>query len=320
MGKKQNLSYELTKNALEGLEDNRTKSSYKRHVKEFARWAKDQGLRDVSDVSVVVIQRYECKLEREGYGASTIHSKLAPVCRSVGISMGDISKPKRGAQTITRSRGDEEVNPQGKRELASDRYKHLVDFQRAVGIRRRELSRLTGDCLVRDESGYLCVQVKRGKGGKEQLQRISKQDLGLVKSYFQGRGPEEKIFAEDELKNHIDLHGIRASHAREREQFYEEKLKAPEARKRMREELMARWDRFHSPDTLQGGKEAYKRMREAFKKEIESDKPYKLRGENKARAEALGRPTEYDRLALMAVSVFHLSHWRLSVTAVNYLV
>ena len=320
MGKKKSLSYELTQNALRGLEDNRTKTSYKRHIKEFARWCKENGLREVSDVSVVEVQRYEGKLEREGYGASTIHSKLAPVCRALDVSMGDISKPKRGAQTITRSRGDEEINPQGKRELESDRYKRLVDFQRAVGIRRRELSRLTGDCLVRDESGYLCVHVKRGKGGKEQLQRISKQDLDLVKSYFQEREPEEKIFSEDELKNHIDLHGIRASHARERESFYEEKLKNPKARETMRKELMARWDRFHSPDKLQGGDKAYKRMREAFKKEIESDKPYKLRGKNKTRAEALGRPTEYDRLALMAVSVFHLSHWRLSVTAVNYLV
>lgn len=32
-----------------------------------------------------------------------------------------------------------------------------------------------------------------------------------------------------------------------------------------------------------------------------------------------GLLTEYNRLALMAVSVFHLSHWRLDVTVSNYL-
>ena len=30
-------------------------------------------------------------------------------------------------------------------------------------------------------------------------------------------------------------------------------------------------------------------------------------------------PTAYNRLALMAVSVFHLSHWRLDVTVCNYI-
>jgi hypothetical protein len=318
---KQHLAYNLCQSAhLGALENDRTIRQYKRNIKIFGRWAREQGLREVSEVTTEIVQRYEEELERYGLSASTIHSRLAPVCRAMDISMADVVKPKRSARTLTRSRGDEDVNRQGKRELENPKYERLVEFQRAVGIRRRELSRLTGDCLVHDESGYLCVHVKRGKGGKEQLQRIAKKDIELVKSYFKGLEPDEKLFCEDEMKNHIDLHGIRASHAREREQFYEEKLKTPEARKRMREELMARWEHFHSPDNLQGGKEAYDRMREAFKAEIEKDTPYKLRGENKARAEALGRPTEYDRLALMAVSVFHLSHWRLSVTAVNYLV
>ena len=37
-------------------------------------------------------------------------------------------------------------------------------------------------------------------------------------------------------------------------------------------------------------------------------------------ARAAGVPTEYSRLALLAVSVFHLSHWRLDVTVTNYLI
>ena len=46
---------------------------------------------------------------------------------------------------------------------------------------------------------------------------------------------------------------------------------------------------------------------------------YRVRGENKKLAIRKGLPTEYNRLALMAVSVFHLSHWRLDVTVSNYL-
>ena len=48
--------------------------------------------------------------------------------------------------------------------------------------------------------------------------------------------------------------------------------------------------------------------------------PYKLRGENRQKAIEQGKETEYNRLALMMVSVFHLSHWRLDVTVTNYLI
>lgn len=51
-----------------------------------------------------------------------------------------------------------------------------------------------------------------------------------------------------------------------------------------------------------------------------NEKPYKLRGENRQKAIEQGKETEYNRLALMMVSVFHLSHWRLDVTVTNYLI
>ena len=47
---------------------------------------------------------------------------------------------------------------------------------------------------------------------------------------------------------------------------------------------------------------------------------YSLRGELRARAQALGRPTEYDRTALMCVSVWHLAHWRAEVTVSHYMI
>lgn len=50
------------------------------------------------------------------------------------------------------------------------------------------------------------------------------------------------------------------------------------------------------------------------------DDVYKLRGGNLQKAISEGKPTEYNRLALMAVSVLHLSHWRLDVTVTNYMI
>ncbi len=37
-------------------------------------------------------------------------------------------------------------------------------------------------------------------------------------------------------------------------------------------------------------------------------------------AEQHGLPVSYDRLAAMAVSIYHLAHWRLDVTIDNYLI
>ena len=44
-----------------------------------------------------------------------------------------------------------------------------------------------------------------------------------------------------------------------------------------------------------------------------------LRKDNRSLARELGRPVGYDRLALLAASVFCLSHWRHDVTIANYL-
>jgi hypothetical protein len=56
----------------------------------------------------------------------------------------------------------------------------------------------------------------------------------------------------------------------------------------------------------------------AFKEEFVVG-TYKLKGNNKKLAVENNLPTEYDKLALMAVSVFHLSHWRNDVTVASYM-
>ena len=49
------------------------------------------------------------------------------------------------------------------------------------------------------------------------------------------------------------------------------------------------------------------------------DNPYYCRGNVRKAMLAAGSPIVYDRLALMAVSVFHLSHWRTDVTVKYYM-
>ena len=224
--------------------------------------------------------------------------------------MNEIEKPKRTAGKIVRSR-NQEANKQGKIEATETRYNRLICLQKAVGIRRAELSRLIGTDLTEDESGYLCVNVSRGKGGKRQLQRILPEDEKSVIEIFRGVNPDQKLFSADEMNNKIDLHGIRREQAQRAYKYYCDRLKnEPGYKYQCRKELAARYKEFHDAGA----------SNKRFLHDIMNEEPYKLRGENRQKAIEQGKETEYNRLALMMVSVFHLSHWRLDVTVTNYLI
>ncbi|MEG1639783.1 MAG: hypothetical protein RR415_10370 [Ruthenibacterium sp.] len=96
--------------------------------------------------------------------------------------MNEISKPKRMAADITRSRHNDD-NAQGAWEEDNPKYARLVAFQKRVGIRRAEIASLTGENFKQDENGNWCVEVKKGKGGKYQLQRILPDDVAFVRAY-----------------------------------------------------------------------------------------------------------------------------------------
>lgn len=313
MGRYRSIQSILIESALRGITDNQTVTAYKKDCKLFAAYCKEQGVKrpdQLQGKEKELLQGYEKQLEAAGYSAATIHRRLAAPCKATGINMNEIEKPKRTSGKITRSR-NEKANRQGKREVEDEKYSRLVTFQRAVGIRRAELSRLTGSDFVIDESGYLCVYVAKGKGGKTQLQRILPEDEGTVLEIFQAADPGQKLFSKEEMQNKIDLHGLRREHAQRAYKHYADRLKnEPGYKQQCRQELMARYNERHRPGA----------SRQRFIADITNEQPYKLRGENRQKAIEQGKKTKYDRLALMMVSVFCLSHWRLDVTIANYLI
>ena len=313
MGRYRSIQSTLIEAALKGITDNQTVTAYKKDCKLFAAYCKEQGVKrpdQLQGKEKELLQGYEKELEASGYSPATIHRRLAAPCKATGISMSEIEKPKRTSGKITRSR-NEKANQQGKREIEDERYSRLVTFQRAVGIRRAELARLTAIDLTTDESGYLCVYVAKGKGGKRQLQRILPEDEITVLEIFQVADPGQKLFSPEEMQNKIDLHGLRREHAQKAYKYYADRLKnEPEYKYELRKELAARYKEFHRPGD----------SNKKFLHDIMNEEPYKLRGNNYQKAIEQGKETEYNRLALMAVSVFHLSHWRLDVTVTNYMI
>lgn len=313
MGRYRSIQSIMIAEALKGITDNQTITAYKKDCKLFAAYCKEQGVKrpdQLQGKEKELLQGYEKQLEASGYSPATIHRRLAAPCKATNISMSEIEKPKRTSGKITRSR-NEKANRQGKREIEDEKYNRLVTFQKAVGIRRAELSRLTGADFVIDEMGYLCIYVERGKGGKTQLQRILPEDEKTVLEIFQAADPGQKLFSPEEMQNKIDLHGIRREHAQKAYEYYADRLKnEPGYKYELRKELAARYKEFHRPG------DSNKR----FLHDIMNEEPYRLRGENRRKAIEQDKETEYNRLALMMVSVFHLSHWRLDVTVTNYLI
>ena len=308
MGRNSNsLQHELLRQVLPDIENNKTSTAYKRHIKNFAKWAKSNGYKKPESITVEVIQEYESYLENDprNYSPSTIHTYIAPVCSAAGVSMDKIRKPKRSARSITRGRErDTDGQP--------------IALQAVLGIRRNELRHLVGaDLINRGKSCY--VRVRRGKGGKEQYQYILPKDAETVRQIFSGVGPEQRVFSNEETNNKINLHGLRAKHGKDCYNYYAEMLERdPAAAEQLRALLLRRWDKGHEKLKNENPK-AWAFQRARFISDMD-DRPYKLRGDNLRKAQALGLPEEYNRLALMLVSVLHLSHWRLDVTATNYLI
>lgn len=307
------IQYMLSQEALKGEKNNNTIKAYKADIKKFANFCRENGINNpefVINNKLEILQNYERLLEKK-YSPQTIHRKLAAPCKGLGVCMSEINKPRRTAGSIKRGRKSH-LNPQGKMEINNPKYERLLDFQSRVGLRRNELCRLTGKDLIRDENGYLCVRVMSGKGGKMQLQRILPDDISRIESFFEKINPDQNIFSKEEMNNKINLHGLRAQHARDAYKYYLNKLlNEPDYRTKALGELRDRYGVYHRGNINAASKWLYKCV---------NNTPYVLRGDNRKKALEQGLPVQYNRLALMLVSVFHLSHWRLDVTVTNYII
>ena len=322
----ESLQYILLKRVMPKIKNNKTSTAYKKHIKRFSRWAREQGYRTAEQITEDVVQEYEQHLENDPrqYSPVTIHTYLSPVCAAAGVPMSRIRKPKRTAGSITRGRrrdsdGQEVArNRQGDREQNDPRFARLVALQSVTGIRRAELGRLKGADLVR-VGGNLYIDVRKGKGGKRQLQYILPKDKETVEEVFRGINKEQNVFTPEEMNNRINLHGLRAAHGRECYEYYLRLISARrENADRLRQALLQRWEHGHER-LRESNPKSWETQRQRFISDCD-DRPYRLRGENLDKARTMGLPEEYNRLALMCVSVWHLSHWRLDVTITNYMI
>ena len=296
-----------------------TATNYKITINDFSRWAKAIGLNyaDIVNRPIEVIKQYTDKLISDGKSASTVHTKIAPICRAFRVPMTQIdNKPVRVVAQGKRASQGQSVRSQ--RESCNAQYARAYAFSRAVGIRESEIKRLTGADLTTNEYGELCVIVQSGKGGKYQEQVILPQYRDTVQAAFSGVGKDERVFRSTEFSKNISYHSNRAKLAQEAYGYYCSNYNNDSQRFKLAKQL---WYKFKAAIESGNLTDAQKDSRaKRFAAELrDRDKPIKLRGDNLLKAQELGLPTELDRLSVMAVSVNHLSHWRTDVTVSNYL-
>ena len=317
MSDRKGLKYEMFQSIKKRKYPNSTKKSYKKHAKYFSEFINEKGYTAnmVRKEPKKYIQEYTDHLIDEEYPPTTIHTYISFICTFFRIDMEEILKPKRETHLITKSR-DNDTNKQGDREENKEEFRRVVEFARVTGIRRSELKNLRGFNLVKDESGYLCIEIMKGKGGKYQLQRVLPKDEEFVKSYFDGS--TDRVFTAKEMNNKIDFHQMRNEHAREVYYHFLEEFKDPAKREKAKKELHDRFILYNVAYNNKSKTPAEKRnILRKFLKGMNGT--YKLRDNVKNMALEKGMPVEYDRTAIKMVSVFFLSHWRNDVTVLNYL-
>lgn len=257
------------------------------------------------------IQDYSDYLQTQGYTPSTIHSYVAAACSTFDVPMQDIRKPIRKTSEFIRGRCQGE-SIRTSQDLNDPEWDYIVSFQKKAGLRRAELYELRKEDFLMDESGHFTIFVRNGKGHKKQHQRLnSEEDVEFIKRYFDAVGPGERIFDKKYFNNDLNFHKLRADSAKE---YYEIQLhrilNEPGYAEKLESEIKKRWELFNiNPKTGKPKKFPQSQIQGW----------YVLRGDNRAKAIREGRPLRYNRLAVMAASVFKLSHWRTNVTVQNYL-
>lgn len=261
------------------------------------------------------IRAYIDYLVAQGKSPSTIHTYAAGLCHFYGLPLTLYELPKRHTADYTRGRGGKQSS--ARRDVQPESSPRLAALAAAVGCRRAEYAALRGDDLVTDESGHLCVRIRSGKGNKYQLQRVLPQHEELVLGYFDGS--TDYVFTKAEMANKLNLHARRAVLAWEAYQYYKYRLDTePEYREQLRRELQDRI-RASNQHNIEVAQAKGKRWDGARWDEREYSGIYYLRGKNRALAKRLGRPLQYDKAALLAVSILHLSHYRNDVTVASYI-
>lgn len=311
MGREKTVSRRLFEDArdfFKKYDNNKTRRIYTFAYRKYIDYCRQYHNAKSKEECAEHIEDYIAHLKEKGVTASTLHTYLASICVYHGVSMRSYDKPKRYTSEYKRGRIDNGKTKRSDNNLDNPKYERLVEFQRRVGLRRNEIKKLRGCDFVMDESSNPCVFVRRGKGGKKQYQRLLPCDVEYIKAYFDGS--DNPVFTKEEMENQLPLHYLRAKFAQRCYAYYSELAENPKTRVKLEQEVRARWNKYNINQKTGKPKHLPKRLIEGY---------YYLRGKPRQFAIDNGLPVKYDRLGILATSLFALSHFRNDVTLASYI-
>jgi len=175
----------------------KTRTDYQEHTLRFVNWAREtyhitslEELDAQADELAILYLQKEIAAQKSPYTLQLERSALRLFFDNRTLA-SEIALPRRIRTSITRSR----------RPAARDRYfqpahwQPLLNFQRAVGLRRDELVRLTVADVHHNHQGQVIVHVRNGKGGKERDVPVLPGHEQDVLSVVAERKAEERVFA-----------------------------------------------------------------------------------------------------------------------------
>ena len=279
-----------------------TMKSYIKFVKDFAGFVTSQTGTSRTSVedSIIYIQPYIDYLINKGNSPNTINLKLSAVCKATGQFVIDYEHPvRRYAEAI---RG---VKPAVRDGFNEKRAAAALELNRAVGLRRAELGRLSVADVHWTDTGNIVI-TSIGKGGKHNETLVTDPEkLRIVEKYYydaiaDGR---EILLTKEQMNHDADLHHARAECAIDEYNRVITDIKDHPERRNYYKNFVI---------------DFFRKNKKALKEKL--DVPYRLRGAGKMLMLQQDKDTVFDRVAVLYVSLTILHHYRSDTSVQHYLI
>lgn len=182
-----------------------TYGDYVKHINYFLKWCEDTyRCKTLKQCREHVDEWLTLRMD-QGLSAYTLKLESAALGKLYQEPTTNfVPTPDRKRAAITRSRG----YAQRDYGFSLAKNKEIIDFCRGTGLRRSELTNLTGDQLIlRDGNGYIGV---RGKGGRYREAPIIGPNRDRIIDRMQQAG-SDKVW--ESVPSHMDVHEYRAEYA-----------------------------------------------------------------------------------------------------------
>ena len=186
-----------------------TLDAYMQQCCSFVKYAKSEHGAKTLDECRPFVNEFLQKSINDGKSSYTIKLQSSALAKLYDCSSSEfIQTPSRSRDSITRSRGVAVRDAH----FSEAKHKALIDFCCSTGLRRHELSALTGNCLRQDEHGNYQIFVEHGKGGKSRLATVvgTGSQIHNVVSLCNKAG-DNKVF--QSVPNGADIHHYRGLYA-----------------------------------------------------------------------------------------------------------